>query len=85
MRRTGLARQQGQGRRPRLAERPRLHYGGAYRLASNGMDFRILGPLEVLGEGRAVKLGGGKQRALLGMDDYAAAATALADEVGTGT
>jgi DNA-binding SARP family transcriptional activator len=29
------------------------------------MDFRILGPLEALDEGRAVRLGGGKQRALL--------------------
>jgi WD40 repeat protein/DNA-binding SARP family transcriptional activator len=29
------------------------------------MEFRILGPLEVLEEGRAVALGGGKQRALL--------------------
>jgi DNA-binding SARP family transcriptional activator len=29
------------------------------------MDFRILGPLEVLDEGRAVRLGGSKQRALL--------------------
>ena len=29
------------------------------------MDFRILGPLEVLDEGRAVALGGSKQRALL--------------------
>jgi hypothetical protein len=28
------------------------------RLASNGMDFRILGPLEVVDEGRAVALGG---------------------------
>src|SRR3712207_4684359 len=29
------------------------------------MDFRILGPLEVLDEGRLVALGGSKQRALL--------------------
>jgi hypothetical protein len=29
------------------------------------MDFRILGPLEALEEGRAVALGGSKQRALL--------------------
>ena len=29
------------------------------------MDFRILGPLEAFDEGRAVMLGGGKQRALL--------------------
>jgi DNA-binding SARP family transcriptional activator len=29
------------------------------------MDFRILGPLEALEEGRAVRLGGSKQRALL--------------------
>jgi DNA-binding SARP family transcriptional activator len=31
------------------------------------MEFRILGPLEVLDEGRLVRLGGGKQRALLAM------------------
>jgi DNA-binding SARP family transcriptional activator len=31
------------------------------------MDFRILGPLEVLEEGRAVRLGGSKQRALLAL------------------
>jgi predicted ATPase/class 3 adenylate cyclase/DNA-binding winged helix-turn-helix (wHTH) protein len=31
------------------------------------MDFRILGPLEVLDEGRAVALGGAKQRALLAL------------------
>src|SRR5512145_227766 len=30
------------------------------------MEFRILGPLEVVDEGRAVKLGGSKQRSLLG-------------------
>jgi DNA-binding SARP family transcriptional activator len=29
------------------------------------MEFRILGPLEVLEEGRAVRLGGSKQQALL--------------------
>ena len=31
------------------------------------MDFRILGPLEVLDEGRAITLGGSKQRALLAL------------------
>jgi DNA-binding SARP family transcriptional activator len=31
------------------------------------MDFRILGPLEVLEEGRAIALGGSKQRALLAL------------------
>ena len=31
------------------------------------MDFRILGPLEALDEGRAVALGGSKQRALLAL------------------
>jgi DNA-binding SARP family transcriptional activator len=50
-----------------VAERLRLHYGGTHRLASNGMDFRILGPLEVLDEGRVVALGGSKQRALLAL------------------
>jgi DNA-binding SARP family transcriptional activator/tetratricopeptide (TPR) repeat protein len=32
-----------------------------------GIDFRILGPLEVIDEGRTVPLGGAKQRALLGL------------------
>jgi len=32
-----------------------------------GMDFRILGPLEVLDESRAITLGGSKQRALLAL------------------
>src|SRR5215216_1036419 len=31
------------------------------------MDFRILGPLEALDEGRAIALGGSKQRALLAL------------------
>ena len=31
------------------------------------MDFRILGPLEVLDEGGAIALGGSKQRALLAL------------------
>src|ERR1700688_1866803 len=31
------------------------------------MEFRILGPLEVVAEGRPLNLGGGKQRALLGI------------------
>src|SRR5512132_947522 len=31
------------------------------------MDFRILGPLEALDEGRALALGGSKQRALLAL------------------
>jgi len=31
------------------------------------MDFRVLGPLEALDEGRPVRLGGGKQRALLAL------------------
>jgi class 3 adenylate cyclase len=34
-------------------------------LASSGTEYRILGPLEVLDEGRVVALGGGKPRALL--------------------
>src|SRR5918994_7087046 len=34
---------------------------------STGMDFRILGPLEVLDEGRAITLGGSKLRALLAL------------------
>ena len=32
-----------------------------------GMEFRILGPLEVVAEGRPLNIGGGKQRALLGI------------------
>ena len=35
--------------------------------APTGIDFCILGPLEVLEDGRAVPLGGAKQRALLGL------------------
>ena len=35
--------------------------------SSSGMDVRILGPLEVLDDGRTVPLGGVKQRALLGL------------------
>jgi DNA-binding SARP family transcriptional activator len=31
------------------------------------MDFHILGPLEFLDEGRAVSLGGSRQRALLAL------------------
>lgn len=31
------------------------------------MEFRILGPLEVLGDGRPVALGGDKQRSLLAL------------------
>ena len=51
-----------------VAERPRLVYGGLNRPASpTDMDFRILGPLEVLDEGHAVTLGGSKQRALLAL------------------
>jgi DNA-binding SARP family transcriptional activator/tetratricopeptide (TPR) repeat protein len=34
---------------------------------SRGVDFRILGPLEVLDDGRALELGGAKQRAVLGV------------------
>ncbi len=54
--------------RPRLAGGP-----GCGTLALIGprpfarMDFRILGPLEVLDEGHRVTLGGDKQRALLGL------------------
>jgi class 3 adenylate cyclase/DNA-binding winged helix-turn-helix (wHTH) protein len=44
-----------------------LHYGGLTGSRLVDMDFRILGPLEVLDEGRAVALGGGKQRALLAL------------------
>jgi predicted ATPase/class 3 adenylate cyclase/DNA-binding winged helix-turn-helix (wHTH) protein len=44
-----------------------LDYGGLSGSHPIAMDFRILGPLEVLDEGRAVALGGGKQRALLAL------------------
>jgi DNA-binding SARP family transcriptional activator len=52
---------------PRVAERPRLDYGGFSGSHPTDMDFRILGPLEVLDEGRAVALSGSKQRALLAL------------------
>jgi DNA-binding SARP family transcriptional activator/WD40 repeat protein len=52
---------------PRLAEGPRLHYVGPAGPPPTGIDFRILGPLEVLDDGRTVPLGGTSQRALLGL------------------
>jgi DNA-binding SARP family transcriptional activator/class 3 adenylate cyclase len=39
----------------------------APRKASNGLDFEVLGPLEVRREGAALQLGGPKQRALLAL------------------
>ena len=45
------------------------------------MDFRILGPLEVLDEGRKVALGGSKQRALLGLLLFHANETLTADRL----
>jgi class 3 adenylate cyclase/DNA-binding SARP family transcriptional activator len=51
-----------------VAGRPRLVYGDlAGSHPTQAMDFRILGPLEVLEEGRAVTLGGSKQRGLLAL------------------
>jgi predicted ATPase/class 3 adenylate cyclase/DNA-binding winged helix-turn-helix (wHTH) protein len=44
-----------------------LDYGDLSGSHPIAMDFRILGPLEVLDEGRAVALGGGKQRSLLAL------------------
>ena len=44
-----------------------LYVGLGPARVPTGIDFRILGPLEVLDEGRAVTLGGSKQRALLAM------------------
>jgi DNA-binding SARP family transcriptional activator len=40
---------------------------GCGRFGCTGIDFRILGPLEVLDEGNVVSLGGSKQRALLAL------------------
>jgi predicted ATPase/DNA-binding SARP family transcriptional activator len=45
------------------------------------MDFRILGPVEVLDEGRAVTLGGSKQRALLALFLLHANATLTTDRL----
>ena len=54
--------------RPRpFGEGHALLYVGFNPLVRTGMDFRILGPLEVLDEGRAITLGGSKQRALLAL------------------
>src|SRR5207245_5726821 len=41
--------------------------GGATVRTEGAMEFRILGPLEVLSDGQALNLGGPKQRALLAM------------------
>jgi DNA-binding SARP family transcriptional activator len=53
--------------RERLAGGAWLLYLGLTGTRPSGMNFRILGPLEVLDEGRAVALGGSKQRALLAL------------------
>ena len=45
-------------------KRPNGCFSASYTLA---MEFRVLGPLEVLSEGRLLDLGGAKQRALLAM------------------
>src|SRR5439155_4226885 len=42
-------------------------WGGATVRTEGAMEFRILGPLEVLSDGQALNLGGPKQRALLAM------------------
>jgi DNA-binding SARP family transcriptional activator len=39
--------------------------GGRFRCLGKALEFRILGPLEVVEEGRSLRLGGAKQRALL--------------------
>ena len=44
-----------------------LYVGFQPARVPTGMDFRILGPLEVLDESRAITLGGSKQRALLAL------------------
>ncbi len=51
-------------RPPPPSESPGRVLLGSYTLA---MEFRVLGPLEVLSEGRLLDLGGAKQRALLAM------------------
>ena len=49
------------------------------------MEFRILGPLEAVDDGRAVQLGGGKQRALLALlllnDGRVVSMTRLVDDL----
>ena len=69
MRGSGCARpRRGNGAATAVWRGPGLLYVGFNRPASpTGMDFRILGPLEVLDEGRAITLGGSKQRALLAL------------------
>ena len=44
-----------------------LYVGFDPPASPTGMDFRILGPLEVLDESRVITLGGSKQRALLAL------------------
>jgi hypothetical protein len=69
----GRGRLQGRPRRDnrmenaRLAVPPGLLYGGAPGWLGFRMEFRILGPLEVLDEGRRLALGGRKPRALLAL------------------
>src|SRR5919106_5904133 len=55
--------------RPRPLAGPRAWctFGVTVPRFRTGMEFRILGPLEVLDEGRVVALGGSKQRALLAL------------------
>src|SRR5829696_5042611 len=55
------------GRQRRLAGGLGLLYRGLQARVPTGIDFRILGPLEVLDEGHRVALGGSKQRALLAL------------------
>ena len=53
--------------RPFGEGRALLYVGFRPARVPTGMDFRILGPLEALDEGRAIALGGSKQRALLAL------------------
>src|SRR5829696_1815087 len=55
------------GRQRRLAGGLGLLYRGLQARVPTGIDFRILGPLEVLDEGHRVALGGSKQRSLLAL------------------
>jgi DNA-binding SARP family transcriptional activator len=51
----------------RVAGGLRLLYLGFKARVPTGIEFRILGPLEALDEGRAIALGGSRQRALLAL------------------
>ena len=55
--------------------------GGPVVQGGNGLDFRLLGPLEVRSEGSPVELGGPKQRALLALLLFDAGRTVSTDHL----